>query len=109
MGKKAQDGNFSSVPDIRSTDSRKQPSIELAEPATYQDSATVMIKNETTPTSNIIPDEKQAGVANDQKQGVYQDPASIQRVKAPTADLYAVPAKPRKQAEVYHTHIHAHA
>ena len=108
MGKKAQDGNLSSVPDIRSTNSREQPSIELAEPATYQDSATVVIKNETTPTSNIIGDEKQA---NDQapptKQGAYQDPATIQRVRAPTAHLYAVPAKPQKQAditEVYHTH-----
>ena len=101
---KAQDGgNLPSVPDIRSTDSREQPSIELAEQATYQDSDTVMIKNETTPTSNIIPDEKQVDVANDEKQSAYQGPATIQHVRAPTADLYTVPAK--KQALRY-IHIH---
>ena len=112
MGKKAQDVNLPSVPDINSTDnSREQPSIELVEPATYH--ATVVIKNETTPTGNIIGDEKQVGAANNQapptKQSAYQDPATIQHVIAPTTDLYTVPAKKQTDiTKVFHMHTHAH-
>ena len=73
--------NLYAMPDIRSTDSRGQPHIEL-HVATDQDQE---------PSIDIHVPEP----------ATYQDPATVQHETAPTGDLYAIPDK-NVAKQVYH-------
>ena len=77
--------NLYAMPDIRSTDSRGQPHIELHVATDQEPSIDIHVPESAT----------------------YQDPTTIQHETAPTGDLYAIPDK-NVAKQVCHIHSMYH-